>query len=221
MPDYDHPWQDPADHLGKHVSRNISSPLLHQMVVSFHWQPALDDEVLRLVSSWADDDRTVAPHFLLIGIAVHHMAMNLGDDHIELAQGWTRLLSVLKRLHRRRPAIRIVWLNQPPTIDWIFFKHEMYVRPFTIHSDKIERYNRVVRQVLEENGSHLVAFWDSSNRVVEEYVRSCSVAERTASQWIDTWMDCTDYIHPGYSAMTQTTQILINDMCNGALMTMS
>ena len=150
VPDYDHPWKDPADHLGNHVSRNVTSTLLHRMIVSFHWQPTFDDEVMQLIASWADFDgsSTVPPHFLLIGISVHHMVKNLGDDHVKMAEGLVRLMSILERLQRRRPAIRIVWLNQPPSIDWIFFKHEMYVRPFSIHSDKIEWYNRMARQII-------------------------------------------------------------------------
>lgn len=77
------------------------------------------------------------------------MLTNLGDDHLKLAQGLVKLVAILERLKdRRRNGIKIIWLNQPPTIDWIFYKREFYVRSFSVHSEKMERYNQVIRESL-------------------------------------------------------------------------
>ena len=76
------------------------------------------------------------------------MMMNLGNDHVKLAQDLLKLTTIFERLQRRR-RIKIVWLSQPPSIDSIFMKREFYVRSFNIHSDKIERYNQVIRETIK------------------------------------------------------------------------
>lgn len=77
------------------------------------------------------------------------MAMNVGDDHVILARGLVKMVAVLEKLQRRCPGIKIIWLNQPPTIDFIRYKKEFYVRPFTVHSEKIHRYNQFLREHLK------------------------------------------------------------------------
>lgn len=63
-----------------------------------------------------------------------------------------------------------------------------------------------------------VKVWDSGNPLVEEYTRSCQ-------QWTDRqplneaifhnpYFNCLDRIHPGYVALNQATQILLNHICN-------
>lgn len=83
------------------------------------------------------------------GISVHHMVMNLGNDHLKLGEGIVKMIPILERLKRRRPGIRIVWLNQPPTIDSVTHKKGVYVRPVAVQSDKIHQYNQVTREILK------------------------------------------------------------------------
>ena len=63
--------------------------------------------------------------------------------------------------------------------------------------------------------------WDSSNLLVEEYIRGCLlVSERVQYEAYlftlpdHSYTDCHDYTHPGYSALSQATQLLFNDICN-------
>lgn len=69
--------------------------------------------------------------------------------------------------------------------------------------------------------------WDSSNPLAEEYVRSCVIfAERELrnsafiksgpDQYINTkpFKNCQDYIHTGYVALSEATQLFYNDICN-------
>ena len=59
----------------------------------------------------------------------------------------------------------------------------------------------------------------STSPLVEEYIRSCwSNAKRSAGKdkTLRTWMDCADYMHPAYAALSQTTDILMNYLCNSA-----
>ncbi len=65
-----------------------------------------------------------------------------------------------------------------------------------------------------------VSIWDSSNPLVEEYVRSCIVyplREAVKGTFSLQYTACEDYIHSGNAALSQATQLLINDICNKKL----
>ena len=53
--------------------------------------------------------------------------------------------------------------------------------------------------------------WNSSDVLVEEYVRSCGLNARTDGK---EYQNCLNYIHAGFSIIDQTTQLLLNYMCN-------
>jgi hypothetical protein len=57
-----------------------------------------------------------------------------------------------------------------------------------------------------------VIMWDAINAVVEEYVRSCTLAEleRQDKVW---YSKCNDFIHPGFRALSIGTQLIINHLC--------
>jgi hypothetical protein len=65
-----------------------------------------------------------------------------------------------------------------------------------------------------------VRIWDSSNPIVEEYVRGCALSQRVQLgpnifvDPADSYVNCLDYTHAGYSALSQSTQLLFNDLCN-------
>ena len=57
--------------------------------------------------------------------------------------------------------------------------------------------------------------WDSANPLAEEYVRVCNLIKRAVwGGWLNAYYNCYDYIHTGYVVLAQTTQILLNDICN-------
>jgi hypothetical protein len=62
--------------------------------------------------------------------------------------------------------------------------------------------------------------WDSSNPLVEEYIRGCGLFRERLQygMYIDSepdysYINCNDFTHPGYSALSQATQLLLNDLC--------
>ena len=63
-----------------------------------------------------------------------------------------------------------------------------------------------------------VVIWDSGNPFTEKYIRACHQLKREEEyirqQWLNAYFNCFDYIHPGYVALSQTTQILLNAICN-------
>jgi hypothetical protein len=76
---------------------------------------------------------------------------------------------------------------------------------------------------LIRNEKSKIRVWDSSNPLAEEYVRGCATLKRDELFEIDdrpypfkdvAYADCNDYIHTGYSALSQATQLLFNDICN-------
>lgn len=61
-----------------------------------------------------------------------------------------------------------------------------------------------------------INYWDSSNKLAEEYIRGCIVFERyTPVDYAGGYTaNCEDYIHTGNIALIEATQILLNDFCN-------
>lgn len=78
-----------------------------------------------------------------------------------------------------------------------------------------------------------IRVWDSSNPLAEEYIRGCiafpervirkivnaQVLEQEVNEFfnIEQFIDCQDFIHTGYVALSQATQLLYNDICNAIL----
>ena len=62
--------------------------------------------------------------------------------------------------------------------------------------------------------------WDSSDAIAEEAVRACKLHhrfERVQDFMSVAYINCKDYIHAGYVALQQMTQLLYNDLCNQEL----
>ena len=75
------------------------------------------------------------------------------------------------------------------------------------------------------SNSSRVEIWDSGNPLVEEYVRSCVIHRRyegrktspgllTLKYYSSAYSNCMDHVHIGYSALSQITQLLYNDICS-------
>jgi hypothetical protein len=69
-----------------------------------------------------------------------------------------------------------------------------------------------------------VYLWDSSDPLADEYVRSCAILKRyehssdeSNKEYATAYANCNDYVHTGYSALSQATQLLFNDLCNAHL----
>ncbi len=79
-------------------------------------------------------------------------------------------------------------------------------------SNKLTSLNRDNSQVI---------VWDGGNSLAEEYVRACHYLKRyeihPGKKWIDknsrAYYNCIDFIHTGYVALSQTIQILFNNIC--------
>lgn len=66
----------------------------------------------------------------------------LDNDFQAFERGLVRLLLTLERLHMQRSGIKIIWMEQHPTIDFVRHKDDT----LTIYSKKIDDYNAIVRQ---------------------------------------------------------------------------
>lgn len=64
--------------------------------------------------------------------------------------------------------------------------------------------------------------WDTIDDIIDEYLRACALSGYNRHDFdnvlIDKWMDrgyvnCNDFIHPGMTAISIGTQLLINHMC--------
>jgi hypothetical protein len=72
------------------------------------------------------------------------------------------------------------------------------------------------------NQNSQIRIWDSSNPLAEEYVRGCATIKRDEKFTVDgrpylfkdiAYADCNDYIHTGFLALSQATQLLFNNIC--------
>lgn len=165
----------------------------------------------------------------MAGMVIHHMMEENNGSQSIYQENITKLAPILIKLAN---VTRVVWLNQYPLVD----------SNGAIHSEKIHNYNKIVRRILEwvsyvsvtihgkinffanilRNGDSQIRIWDSSNPLAEEYVRGCATLKRDEQYEIDdrpnllkdfVYADCNDNIHTGYSALSQATQLLFNDIC--------
>ena len=133
-------------------------------------------------------------------------------DKEKFRRGLVRLAPLLDKLNRSR----IVWLNQYPALDFVFDNRETGRNP-EVGTDKLRHFNDLARSVLGSMAPG-VRVWDSAEPLVEEYVRGCYGHRRTvADHHLNTWIECDDYIHVGHSVLSQMSQLLVNDLCNGIL----
>lgn len=52
--------------------------------------------------------------------------------------------------------------------------------------------------------------WDSLNAFTEEYLRACGSHKRSDRH---KYLNCNDFIHPGFGALSIGTQLLVNHLC--------
>lgn len=171
-------------------------------------------------------------------MAVWHMLQSEGADYQLYRKKLLNLAPVLDQLAHDS---QIVWLNQYPSVD---FNQEIGVfKTDGIVSEKIHRYNEVarlllqlvisfkktpelgllksmrVKRVLRYRNHTNIRVWDSSNLFAEEYVRGCAILERDEQssplrRCPSVQFNCNDFLHTGDVALSQATQLLVNDVCN-------
>ena len=223
LPDADRDRQEILEDLmvnGFHMDKTIRTPLLNDLLVSFRWRPIINETLLEefsrpfLTGNNETDDFQQVPRFLLLGISAHHMIREYKTDHLAFQRGLTRLLHLLDERLIRPYGAKVVWMNQYPTVDFFGFTGEHNT---DIFAEKLEKYNAIVRKTIADSSSS-VEIWDSANPLVEDYVRSCLFdVKRSTSHRFKSWAECLDYIHTGYSALSQAMQLILNDVCNGHL----
>ncbi|KAI9559361.1 hypothetical protein GHT06_016150 [Daphnia sinensis] len=216
IPDYDHIRQPIQNSRSFHDEMDITSNIL-KLRLSFKWRPLLDDNVTDTIRRWATSDQMERPHLLFLSIVVHHMLGTNGADHRLYEENLKKFAPELDRLAN---VSQVIWLNQYPVEE---LPEKIHDHNTYIHSEKIDSYNRAIRR-LNENSS--IRIWDSSDRLAEEYIRSCAVLKRDEIVHVDrrpylfkdaAFADCNDFIHTGYSALSQATNLLYNDICNDVM----
>lgn len=218
IPDYDQIRKPIQNSPSFHDEMEITSNIL-KLRLSYKWRHLIDDSVTDTVHRWATSDPTERPHLLFLSIVVHHMLGSNGADH-RLYEG--KLKKFAPELGRLANVSQVIWLNQYPVVE---LPEKIYDHNTYIYSEKIDNYNTAIRRVLENENSG-IRIWDSSGPLAEEYIRSCAVLKRDEIV-LDygrpylfkegAYADFNDYIHTGYSALSQATNLLYNDICNNAM----
>jgi hypothetical protein len=166
-------------------------------------------------------------------MAVWHMLREHGADIGLYQSRMTQLGPILASLSDH--CGRIIWLRQYTSVD---FYGDNGKSNTLVVSDKLRHYNRIAVQGLAINKTDAAAdssnissisrqrgvyLWDSSDPFADEYVRSCAILKRyehpsdNAKEYATAYANCNDYVHTGYSALSQATQLLFNDLCNAHL----
>jgi hypothetical protein len=166
-------------------------------------------------------------------MAVWHMLREYGGSDITLYQKrMTQLGPILASLSDH--CGRIIWLRQYTSLD--FYGDNGKFNTLVV-AEKVRLYNRIAVQGLVINKTDPAAdssnisssrqrgvyLWDSSDPFADEYVRSCAILKRyehsydKSNEYAMAYTNCNDFVHTGYSALSQATQLLYNDLCNAHL----
>jgi hypothetical protein len=166
---------------------------------------------------------------ILLSMAAWHMLREHGADIALYQRRMTQLGPILASMSDH--CGRIIWLRQYTSVDSYGDNGKSNT---LVVADKLSHYNRIAlrRLVLiqtdetDSGGGRQrgVYLWDSSDPLADEYVRSCAILKRyehssdeSNKEYATAYANCNDYVHTGYSALSQATQLLFNDLCNAAL----
>lgn len=202
-----------------HGDIEIRSSIL-RLRLSFKWRPLIDDSIVETIRRWlTSDDPSERPHLVFLGMVAHHM---LGDNGANYQLYEEKFAKFAPELAQLANVTRLIWLNQYPVVDSYHHNHDSNKN---IYSEKLHNYNKAIRRMLK-NESNGIRIWDSSNPLGEEYIRSCAVLKRDEIVHVDSrpylfkdsaFADCNDFIHTGYSALSEATNLLYNDICNNVM----
>ncbi|EFX82297.1 hypothetical protein DAPPUDRAFT_101790 [Daphnia pulex] len=225
-----------------HGDIEMSSRLL-RLRVSFKWRPLVNDNLIRTlddIRQTAASDPRRRPQFILLSMAAWHMLREHGADIALYQRRMTQLGPILASMSmsmsgQQQHCGRIIWLRQYTSVDSYGDNGKSNT---LVVADKLRHYNRIAlrRLVLIQTdeaaaadsggggGGGGVYLWDSSDPLADEYVRSCAILKRyehssdKSKDYATAYANCNDYVHTGYSALSQATQLLFNDLCNAHLM---
>ncbi|KAI9562648.1 hypothetical protein GHT06_010102 [Daphnia sinensis] len=230
IPDYDR--NSKMDPTAKHKDADMVSPMFGDLLISFRWRPLIAGKVVDDLIRWIDildngihrskNSSDYPPDVLIIGMASWDMLQQEGDDHLWYQDGVQGLVPLLQKLMFHDKDVlaatssdvrhrKIIWLNQYTTFD--FFADNGGANR-VVYKEKLQHYNQIVRQILRGSG---ITVWDSGDVIAEEAVRACKLHhryERVKDYMSVAYINCKDYIHAGYVALQQMTQLLYNDVCN-------
>ncbi|XP_046639465.1 uncharacterized protein LOC124320652 [Daphnia pulicaria] len=215
IPDYDRKSEPSPLPFVYHGDMEVTSDIM-RLRLSFQWRPLINDSVIDTIRQWATYSQTDRPDLIILGIAMWHMfSTPKEDDHKVYREQLKRLAPFLDQLAN---VSKVIWLNQYPVVEKYGNIGAMNTEVF---SEKIDHYNEAVRSELQ-NYPEMRILWDSSNSLVEEYIRGCVVFQQRLQLGVYlvtdpdySYINCNDCRHPGYSALSQATQLLLNDLCNG------
>ncbi|XP_045031739.1 uncharacterized protein LOC116928160 isoform X2 [Daphnia magna] len=230
IPDYDR--DSKMDPTAKHKDADMVSPMFGDLLISFRWRPLIAGKVIDDLIRWIDildkgikqrkNSSDYPPDVLIIGMASWDMLQQEGDDHLWYQNGVQGLVPLLQKLMFHSKDVvtakssdvrdrKIIWLNQYTTFD--FFADNGGANR-VIYKEKLQHYNQIARQIFRGSG---ITVWDSGDAIAEEAVRACKLHhryERVKDFMSVAYINCKDYIHAGYVALQQMTQLLYNDVCN-------
>ncbi|XP_046644637.1 N-acetylneuraminate 9-O-acetyltransferase-like [Daphnia pulicaria] len=223
IPDYDrvtNPTQIPKMWTAFHGDVDVDSSIL-SLRVSFKWRHLINDDAIRVMYQWVASEQTERPNLIFLGIEVYYMMQQYGANFQLYNKNLMELRLILQKLSN---ITQVIWLNQYPTLERYGNIND---RNTDIHSTKIHHYNKYVHHIFGNESN--IRIWDSGNPLAEEYVRGCEILEREIPnpQFIKTgpeqfinsrpYVNCLDFIHTGYLALSKATQLLYNDICNAKL----
>ncbi|KZS12572.1 Uncharacterized protein APZ42_022703 [Daphnia magna] len=217
IPDHDRKSQPSPIPLIYHEDIEVISDIL-RLKLSFQWRPLLDGNVTEAIRQWVSPNHEEKqPYFIFLSMVLWHIVrIHSQEEYTVYQENLKDISPVLSQLTNNS---RVIWLNQYPMLT--FYEGMPYGGASNLDiilSENAHRYNEAIRSILANRSS--VRIWDSSNPLAEEYVRSCTLIRRGHSKFAlsedpdHSFIDCEDYIHTGYSALSLATQLLFNDICN-------
>ncbi|XP_046456029.1 uncharacterized protein LOC124203321 isoform X2 [Daphnia pulex] len=211
IPDYNRKSKPSPLPFVYHGNMEVTSEIL-RLRLSFQWQPLVNDTIIDTIRQWATDSQADRPNLIFLGIALWYMIQTPGE-HQPFQKQLERLAPLLSQLAN---VSKVIWLNQYPVMETYGDNGAVNT---AIFSEKINHYNEDARSELQQ--SYLPIIWDSSNSLVEEYIRGCILFRQRVQLGMYlltdpdySYINCNDHTHPAYSALSQATQLLLHDLCD-------
>ncbi|XP_046641005.1 N-acetylneuraminate 9-O-acetyltransferase-like [Daphnia pulicaria] len=216
IPDYDLEFGTLLEDYRLHQNLNVTSRILN-MCVSFYWEPLLENTTNHILSQWDSDQAdSLTNRVILLGVSIHHIRLEDEDNGYEpYRQKLTELEPILRRITKRST---VIWLNQYSVIDdpfTAFVIHEHISNIVSIRVS-IHQYNLLAENILRHSG---VIVWNTGSLLTDEYIRGCYIQIRDDLEYqsAKAYFSCSDLLHPGFVVMSQAIQLILNEICNGLM----
>jgi hypothetical protein len=61
--------------------------------------------------------------------------------------------------------------------------------------------------------------WNTGSLLTDEYIRGCYIQIRDDLDYqsAKAYFSCSDLLHPGFVVMSQAIQLILNEICNGLM----